>query len=387
MKHRLSLISRVGLFLLLISATSAFAANVAVGTCLPNKVSFDSITDAVEGVPPGSTIQVCPGVYTEQVVINKSLTLKGVSNGNTSYSVIMPPPSGLAANAFALNAGPSFFGAGTQFAAQVVIQGGVDVTISDMAVDAAGTSLGVCTHVGVLIQDSSATLTRVALKNQFAPGVCSAVGILAQNDGTNATTVKVLNSTFVNAGQAYESDGANNTSTLTNNSFAGNPASNANAISIESGSSTTQGNTISNYNFPADTDNINNASFGILISCASSGTVANNDIAGTQVGIFLSNSCTTSGISVTGNNISDAALIAIDAGGINGLVQGNDIRTSQTAIRLPGASAGNTILNNRINDTCTAFGSNPAAGVNTILTNTISSALNVAIVNTTGLCP
>jgi hypothetical protein len=56
----------------LISAGSAFAATVAVGTCQPGKVSFDSHDDAVNGVPDGSTILVCPGIYQEQIVINRS---------------------------------------------------------------------------------------------------------------------------------------------------------------------------------------------------------------------------------------------------------------------------------------------------------------------------
>jgi hypothetical protein len=56
-------------------------------------------------------------------------------------------------------------------------------------------------------------------------------------------------------------------------------------------------------------------------------------------------------------------------------------------MRVPSAAAGNTIQSNTVNDTCAAFGSDPAAGVNNILNNTISNAQNLAIVNTTALCP
>lgn len=92
-------------------------------------------------------------------------------------------------------------------------------------------------------------------------------------------------------------------------------------------------------------------------------------------------------VSVTGNTIYNAFYIGIDVGETNGLIQGNDIRNTMTAIRIPGSSAGNTIQNNNINDACAASGSNPAAGVNTIGTNTIANAQNVALVNTTALCP
>ena len=122
MKIPLSIISRMCFLSILLAAGQAFSATVVVGTCMPNKVSYDSLTDAVQGVPPGSTIQVCPGTYAEQVVINKSLTLKGIASGNSAYPVIVPPGSGLTANAVALNVN-SFF-PNVSVAAQIVIQSG-----------------------------------------------------------------------------------------------------------------------------------------------------------------------------------------------------------------------------------------------------------------------
>src|ERR1700674_4485514 len=56
------------------------ASVVAVGTCVANVVQFTSIQAAVSAVPPGSTIKICPANYAEQVVINKNLTLVGVSS-------------------------------------------------------------------------------------------------------------------------------------------------------------------------------------------------------------------------------------------------------------------------------------------------------------------
>jgi hypothetical protein len=399
MKLRFSAIAVVCVLMVLVSAAPAFAATVAVGTCLPNKVSFDSLGDAIQGVPPGSTILVCPGVYQEQLVISKSLTLKGQTSGNAAYPVIMPPVGGLPTNAAGLNTPTSFFPLGTLLAAQVVINNGAEVTMTDLAVDATGFNLPTCTPtvVGILIQDASATLNHVSIKNQLetGPPPCSATGngagVLAQNDSTGATTVKIINSSFFNAAQSYESDGASNTSTLTNNTFVGNPGSNANAISINTGNSTIQGNSITDFNYPpADVGgNINGSSIGIFMECVSSGTVANNVIGSSQLGIYLQNVVCplNSNVSVTGNTVYNAFYIGIDVGETNGVIQGNDIRNTQTAIRIPGSAAGNTIQNNTINDTCAAFGSNPAAGVNTIGTNTIANAQNVAIVNNTGLCP
>ena len=391
MTYRTNLIALICLSALLVATVPALAATVVVGTCVPSKISYASLTEAVQGVPSGTTIQVCPGNYAEQIIINKSLTLKGLTSGNGANPVIVPPASGLVNNAFSSTTN-SFWGLGTPFAAQIVIQGGADVTLTGIALDATGFNIATCSPVvaGVLVQDASATLNQVAVKNQFNP--CSAsgsgIGVLNQNDSSIATTMTVKNTTFVNAGQAFESDGAGNTSTLTNSSFAGNPASNSNAISILSGDSTIQGNTMSNFNYPlAGTTNFSAAAWGIYLSCVPGSSVVNNHIATTQVGIYALNGCTTTAVSITGNDISDAQFMAIFAGGTNGLIQGNDIRTSQTAIRLPAGSAGNTIQNNTINDTCAAFGLNPAAGANTIGTNTITNATNLTLVNTTALCP
>lgn len=392
MKIRSSSISQIFFLLVLLASAPAFSATVVVGTCMPNKVSYDSLTDAVQGVPAGSTIQVCPGSYSEQLVIDKSLTLKGIASGNGAYPVIVLPPGGPTANATGLNIA-SFF-SNSVIAGQIVVLGGANLTINGMALDATS-STPVCNAivVAVVVQDSSATLTDVAVKNQIqiGPPPCANLaiggGVLAQSDTAVAQTIKVQNSTFLNAGQAIESDGAANTVTISNNSFAGNPASNENAISIEGGASTIQGNTIADYNYPPAGTDINNASFAIFMNCPLSGTVANNHISSSQAGIYLSPAPCASGISITGNDISGASLIAIEAGETSGLIQGNDIRTSLTAIRFSSVAAGNTIQNNTINDACAAFSSHPTAGPNTLLNNKVFNALNLTIVSTTALCP
>lgn len=391
MKPRLIFLG--ALLLILASVLPAFSANVVVGTCMPNKVSFDSIGDAVQGVPPGSTIQVCPGTYAEQVVINKSLTLKGIANGNNAYPVIVPPAAGLLGNATGLNVG--FFFANAQMAAQVLIQSGADVTITGIAVDATGYNLPTCfpVVVGILVQDSSLTANGVSVKNQLetgpppCPATGNGAGILSQNDTGGALTFKVQNSAFTNAAQAIDAEGAGTTSTLTNNSLVGNPGSNANAINVVSGTGTVQSNTITNYNYPPAGSNETIASFGIYVACSPGATVASNSVINSQVGVELDFNCASTSVSVTGNDISNASLIGIVVGETNGLVQGNAINVTQTAIRLPAVAANNVFQNNKINDACAAFGVNPAAGANSILTNTTFNVMNLTLANTTALCP
>ena len=248
------LIAPVLFSLLLCSTLPALAATVVVGTCMPSKASYDSITDAVEGAPAGSIIEVCPGVYTEQVVISKSVTLKGITVGNSGYPVITPPPGGLLTNAYSVDG--SFWSLGVPLAAQVLIQGGADVTISDLTFDATGIGSSLCSPftlvVGVLVQNASATLNELSVKNQL--NVCgghgNGQGVWSQNDTASPTTFTVKNSTFVNTAQAFEADGANVTSTVTGNSFLGSLSSYFNAITIENGNSTIESNDISDFNYP-----------------------------------------------------------------------------------------------------------------------------------------
>jgi len=47
-----------------------------------------------------------------------------------------------------------------------------------------------------------------------------------------------------------------------------------------------------------------------------------------------------SGVSITGNDISGASLIGVEVSGTGGLIQGNDVRSSLTAVRLAGSASG-----------------------------------------------
>src|SRR5208282_16472 len=91
-----------------------------VGGCKTGKsyVNFTTISAAVIAVPAGSTIEVCPGVYSEQVTITQPLTLKGINFNNANRSVItINDPAGalLAPNVTSLTTGQPFY-------AQVLVQ-------------------------------------------------------------------------------------------------------------------------------------------------------------------------------------------------------------------------------------------------------------------------
>jgi len=65
---------------LLLGTSPTLAANYAVGTCKPSLPSYTTISAAVSGVPPGSTVLVCPGTYPDQITICPATNIKGHYN-------------------------------------------------------------------------------------------------------------------------------------------------------------------------------------------------------------------------------------------------------------------------------------------------------------------
>ncbi len=68
------------LALALLVAQPLVAATYYVGSC--HSKAFSTISAAVAAVPAGSIIEVCPGTYAEQVVIDEALTLEAIPNSN-----------------------------------------------------------------------------------------------------------------------------------------------------------------------------------------------------------------------------------------------------------------------------------------------------------------
>ncbi len=165
------------------------AANYAVGTCKPSLPSYATISGAVSGVPPGSTVLVCPGTYPEQVTIAQALTLKGITSGNAGQAVITVPGSGLAVV-------PSSFG-GNTIAPQVHVTAG-PVNISDITVDGTGSNVTYPPWLVGIFYDSgsSGTVNEVTARNLSTSGLGAGVGIWAENATSTNESVTIQNSSF-----------------------------------------------------------------------------------------------------------------------------------------------------------------------------------------------
>jgi nitrous oxidase accessory protein NosD len=157
-----------------------------VGTCKPGKADYTTIQAAVSAVPPGSTINVCPGVYPEQVTINHPLTLQGVQSGNNAQVMITAPAGGvlIATVPVALPV----------IAMVSVSNSGGAVDISGLTVDGTGITNPGIPVTGILYDSSPGTLAQVVVQN-LALTNTETIGIALRDDNAASPAILVQNST------------------------------------------------------------------------------------------------------------------------------------------------------------------------------------------------
>jgi hypothetical protein len=94
--------------------------------------TYTSIQSAVDASAPGDTINVCPGLYDEQLVISKPLTIRGVAVNHLDRALIQPsapvPDS-------------------SDNLAVVTVQNTDDVHLENMAVDASKNTVSSCAPI------------------------------------------------------------------------------------------------------------------------------------------------------------------------------------------------------------------------------------------------
>src|SRR5438445_7997002 len=154
---------------MIVAASPAQAANYEVGTCIASLPKFGSIQLAVNSVPPGSTILVCPATYFEQVTISRPLTLRGVSSNNQDRPVIAAPPNGLAINVTSIT--------GANVAAQVLVQNVAppgNVNLTGITVDGSRAEVSGCSVSAFLAgifyaSGTSGTINEMTTRNQQLP--------------------------------------------------------------------------------------------------------------------------------------------------------------------------------------------------------------------------
>ena len=311
-----------------------WASTLVVGSC-KSGVKFATIQAAVDAAPSGSTIQVCPGTYPEQVAIDKALVLKGISSGTAGAVVITAPATGLVAN---------FTGGmyGT-VAAQLLVQDTTGVTLSDFTIDGTGTACPApAGWAGIAYESYSGaiTITNVAVRNIGSYPDCKGASVLSEEGGSL---------------------------TLQNSSIRGFYYG---VISSEGGNATISGNLVQS------------GLCGIYVVAAtgkvviSNNTVVDIDANPQSAAIFLASlvNIITSGVTISGNTVEGNTQAGIDLDSIlnakitgnkvsgfrfglflddltNSVAQTNTIRNAEEGIFIADyGSGGNTVTNNTVNE-------------------------------------
>jgi Periplasmic copper-binding protein (NosD) len=376
------------LFILLVAISvqvqPAVATNYAVGSCLPSLPSFTKISQAVAGVPPGSTIMVCPGNYPEQVTITRSLTLKGVVSGNAANPAITVPSGGVVQNVTNGN--------GVGAAAQILVKNPSTVNIANIAVDGTGSgvsgSFGGCptSLMGIYYQNASGTVNHVAVRNQFAAG-CG-YGVFVENISGVSQSVKVQNSVLRNfdvgiydqqwAGTAPHLTIVSNSIGFATKEPLGAAQSSA-GILLFSSPATISGNIVTDVNV------------GIAVFDGTF-SVTNNTIQATDVAIrlFFNEASAVSSNSLFGNK-TGLDLLSTN----NSVLQSNTISNSSSSprsssslgvgvnVNCDGTGTNNTITSNTFNDVGTALKNIPVTAGYIIIPNLYFNVTTVKTVATT----
>lgn len=336
-----------------LAAVQPLAAAVQVGNCIPGIPNYPTISAAVSAAPSGSTVDVCPGTYAEQVTITKPLTLQGVTSGTANQAVVTVPAAGLAANT------TSMFG--ESVAAQILVEGPGPVIISDIAVDGTGGDLACSSWIAGIFYGSGSSGTVNGVRASGQVDTTCGVGIWAENGGSSNESVTIRNSSVYNVDSAGIFVGSGPTPTLTanvDNDVVSASAATA-AIDADSVDGQVQNNTVST------------ATFGVF-DLSPNVTVASNTIEGTNYGIYLG-----SGGKASGNRVSGSSIDGILLGASGATLTNNRILTTTTAGVELGCFAA-SVSGNIINDAPIGFDEAPLATnlMNNTLYNTATTITN-----------
>ena len=382
------------------AAPSAYARHtLAVGTCLPNLTSLPTITQAIAAAGTNADIKICPGTYAEQLTITKSLTLEGVTSGNSSQVLIVPPAAGLANNAPDIDSGQPN-------AAQIAVQGAT-VSISGLTVDGTGNGVGpayACSWdlMGIIYQNASGTVTNNVVRNEFAApfasygGCQSGQGIYVQTAaGSTSNVVITKNTVETYAKNGITGNDAGTTVTISGNTVLGvgpTPVVAQNSVQIAFGATgSVTANVVGDdvYTGPLY------GSAGILIYGSATQGITGNTVNSTQYAIAVQgvNPGDSDGAMISTNKVGVTYQYdAIDVCGAGGAkINGNTLNaTDEAAIHLDSscgaASTGNTVTNNKINGACAGVLEGTGSGGPPGNNNTVLNAANITLTGS-DVCP
>jgi hypothetical protein len=338
---------------------------------------YTSIQAAVLASPPGSKIQVCPGVYNEQVVITKPLDIQGVSYANQDQPLVKP-------NAAAPNS--TSLTTGNPVAAIILVEATKNVTFENMTVDGSTSGINGCapTYVGIYYRNASGRIEDNAVRNiALGPtlfGCQSGLGIFVQSGAETGVDPHSKVEIDGNTVHGYQKNGitANEAGTdvsIHDNTVGGAGSTDAiaqNGIQVADGAhADVAKNLVINhvYGLCASADNCAAASANILLIDADKPNVHDNSVGNAQLDIYqegdkgkiqhntIFQAQVFDGIDLIGNDneakdntIDDSEADGVYVEGTGNHVNGNTINEATNGIdNAAGSSGGNFTGNHFVN--------------------------------------
>ncbi len=312
---------------------------------VPGVGNFTTIQAAVNAANPagGDTILINPATYTEQVTISKSLTLQGNGAG-------------------AIIQAPAVLTSDLGQTALVEIGGSATVNLTALTLEGPGPSAGIYVVGGATANVTGTTIDK--MRNNPLDGVQTGRGILvgstSQSQVGHATITGCTITEYQKGGIVTGGNGT--TVTISGNTITGvgpTPLIAQNGIQISPGTTTAvvSNNTVSGNQFtgmtsgPDPTTDVQSA--GIL-NFIDSSSITGNTVFGNDLGIFSTNSGTTStGSTISGNIMQSNRFEGIVLGEgtatvSNNTITGNNIGVAVLASSGETTNAVGTLVSNNI---------------------------------------
>jgi hypothetical protein len=373
------------------------------GTPCPNP-TYNTITAAINAALPGDTIQICPSLYPEQLLITKPVTLQGISQQGVGRVLIQPAT-------FTDTVLPAPIG-DLGFMAVISVVNTSGVSILNLAIDASRNLVAGCTPgiAGIHFYNASGVVDSDAVSGTRLSSQVSCTALFpgngagVQSDESDASPyqITVQNTSIHDFGRnGILVNGAGETAYINNNSIQGiGPSTGVNQFGVflalgakgqVIGNTITQGN-CGSIAAPAC---LNQRSEGVVLRSAGNDVyIAGNVISNVQSGIFVNGATTPF---VTGNIINNVDVLSGIQ--IQASVRGNYWANRINHILFPAGcgladiagsgSSGNEFISNWVNDGYCGIGflSGDQVGRENTFVNVLYETLELDDYTTTPLPP
>lgn len=338
------------------------------GAQCPN-AQFTTIQAAVFAANEGARIQVCPGTYPEQVMINKDLRIEGLAVGNDNLVLLSPG---------AVTPNSTTVVSGAPIAAIIVVDGAKKVDLANLTVDGRNNGLNSCgtNFAGIYYRNASGRIDSVAVRNILlgpgGEGCQTGLGIYVQSAATGTAKLEVRNSSIHDYQKAgIVANEANTELLASGNAITGlGPIFFNTQNGVQFGFGATgklENNSIINHIFAGCADaSCSTISTGVFLFRAGDAKVEKNHIGKNQTGVyvesndaqvmdnFIFDSDVFNAVAVIGDNneVARNTLFNSDGGAIalagnENKVQSNTINEAPTGILEVSGSSRNSKLGNR----------------------------------------